>query len=79
MIRINIDKAKGIAHDKRRKARDKEMAPFDAIISKQIPGQSAQEAETARSALRTKYDAIQSQIDATKDVAALKAIVEQLP
>jgi hypothetical protein len=77
MIRINIAKAKGIAHDKRRKARDKEMAPHDEVISKQIPGNSAQQAEQARAALRSKYATIQTDIDAAADVAALKAIVEQ--
>jgi len=79
MIRINIDKAKTIAHDKRRVARDKEMAPLDEIISKQIPGQSAQKAEQDRSALRGKYATIQSNIDSAADIAALKAIVEALP
>jgi len=79
MIRINMTKAKAIAHDKRRKARDKEMAPHDEIVAKQIPGQSALKAENARTALRAKYDAIQSDIDAAEDVAQLKAIIEAMP
>lgn len=79
MIRVNLTKAKTIAHDKRRKARDKEMAPHDEIIAKQIPGSSAQQAEQARAALRTKYNTVQTQIDAAADVATLKVIMEQLP
>jgi hypothetical protein len=39
MITINIDKAKTIAHDKRREARSVEFQPYDDAIAKQIPGQ----------------------------------------
>ena len=38
MIVININKAKVIAHDKRREARTEEFKPHDEIIMKQIPG-----------------------------------------
>jgi len=64
MIRINLDKAKAIAHNERRNARAKEFAPYDEIIAKQIPGASATEAEKARAAIREKYAAIQVSIDA---------------
>jgi hypothetical protein len=64
MIRINLDKAKAIAHDERRAARAKEFAPHDEVIAKQIPGASAAEAESARIAIREKYAAIQVNIDA---------------
>jgi hypothetical protein len=40
MITINIDKAKTIAHDKRREARTEEFKPYDDAIAKQIPGQA---------------------------------------
>jgi hypothetical protein len=78
MIRVNIDKAKDIAHDKRRAARAKEFAPHDEAIAKQIPGASAQQAEAARQVIRTKYAAIQTDIDAAQDVATLKTIVGSL-
>jgi hypothetical protein len=39
MITVNIDKAKAIAHDKRREARSVEFQPYDDAIAKQIPGQ----------------------------------------
>lgn len=63
MITINIDKAKTIAHDMRRAAREEEFAPLDAVIMKQIPGNDMAEAEAARQAIRDKYAAMQADID----------------
>lgn len=74
-IVINIDKAKAIAHDKRRAARADEFAPLDIKVT--IPSEAAA-AESARQAVREKYAAIQTNIDAAADVAALKTIVEAL-
>ena len=71
-IIINIDKAKGIAHDMRRAAREEEFAPLDAVIMKQIPGNDAVEAEAARQAIRDKYAAIQEQIDAAETPDEIK-------
>jgi len=64
MITINIDKAKAIAHDRRRVARAEEFKPHDEIIMKQIPGIDAVAAEAARQAIRDKYSAMQTAIDA---------------
>lgn len=72
-IIVNIEKAKAIAHDKRRFARAKEFAPFDEIIAKQIPGNDAIAAEAARQAIRAKYAGMQVAIDAATDVPRLKA------
>lgn len=72
MITINIDKAKTIAHDMRRAARAEEFKPHDEIIAKQIPGTAAQEAEAARQAIREKYAAMQTQIDAAATVEEIK-------
>jgi hypothetical protein len=77
-IVIDITKAKAITHDMRRAAREKEFAPLDAVIMKQIPGNDALAAEAARQAVREKYAAIQASVDAAADVASLKTIVEQL-
>jgi hypothetical protein len=74
-IGINIDKAKTIAHDKRRAARAAEFAPLD--VKATIPSEAAA-AEAARQAVRDKYATVQTQIDAAADVAALKTIVEGL-
>ena len=76
MITINMDKAKAIGHNMRRAARAKEFAPHDEVIAKQIPGVSATEAEAARQAIRDKYTAIQDEIDAAEDPAAIKAALE---
>jgi hypothetical protein len=63
MIRIDIIKAKAIAHDMRRAARAEEFKPHDEIIMKQIPGVDAVAAEAARQAIRDKYSAMQTAID----------------
>lgn len=75
MITINVDKAKAIAHDIRRAARSVEFEPYDNAIAKQIPGQ-AEGAEAARAAIRTKYAAMQTQIDAASTVDEIKAALE---
>jgi hypothetical protein len=75
MIKINLDKAKDIAHDKRRAARSAEFAPLD--IKATIPGE-ATAAEEARQAVRQKYAEIQTDIDTASDVTSLKQIVEAL-
>ena len=75
MITINLDKAKNIAHDKRRVARSAEFAPHDEVIMKQIPGVDAQAAEAARQAIRDKYAALQAQMDAAQNVEELKTLL----
>jgi hypothetical protein len=70
MITINLDKAKAVAHDKRRAARAAEFAPLD--IKATIPAEAAT-AEAQRQVVRDKYAAMQSAIDAASDVDAIKA------
>ena len=72
---VNLNKAKEIAHEVRRRARVVEMAPLD--IKSTIPSEAAA-AEEARVAIRAKYEGVQTSIDAAADVDALKAIVEGL-
>jgi hypothetical protein len=72
MIKINVDKAKNIAHDMRRAARAEEFKPYDDAIAKQIPGQT-EGAEAARQAIREKYAAIQTSIDAAETPDEIKA------
>ena len=60
---IDVDKAKSIGHTMRRSAREDEFKPFDEAIAKQIPTQ-VEGAEAQRQAIRDKYAAIQTQIDA---------------
>jgi len=73
MITVNLDKAKGIAHDVRRAKRTEEFAPLD--IKATIPSEAAA-AEEERAAIRTKYAVLQTNIDAAADVDALKSIVD---
>ena len=70
MIVINIDKAKAIAHEKRRQDRAKEFAPLD--IKATIPSEAAA-AEAARQAIREKYAAMQTAIDAATTPEEIKA------
>ena len=70
MITINIDKAKAIAHEKRREARSAEFAPLD--IKATIPSE-ATAAEAARQAVRDKYTAMQIAIDSASTVDEIKA------
>jgi hypothetical protein len=78
MIRVNMDKAKALGHEIRRKKREEEFAPLDAVIMKQIPGNDAVAAEAARQAIRDKYAEVQAAVDAAEDVTTLKTIIEGL-
>ena len=77
-IVTNLTKAKTIAHEMRRAKREEEFKPHDDIIAKQIPGADADAAETARAAIRTRYETAQTNIDAAADVDALTTVVENM-
>ena len=72
-ITINLDRAKDIAHDKRRAARSAEFALLD--IKATIPSEAAT-AEAERQAVRDKYAAMQAQIDSAATVEELKTLIE---
>ena len=72
MITININKAKDIAHDKRRADRSAEFAPLD--IKATIPSEAVA-AEAARQAVREKYAEKQAAIDAAQTVEELKEVM----
>lgn len=73
---IDLTKAKAIGHDIRRAARAEEFKPHDELIAKQIPGVDVQAAEAARQAIREKYAAIQTQINAATTTDEIKAALE---
>lgn len=75
MIQVDLLKAKEIAHEKRRAARTIEFAPLDIQVT--IPAMSEQ-VEAKRAEIRSKYDAIQAQIDAAESVDVLKDIISEL-
>ena len=68
-IEHDLVKAKEIAHARRRDMRQGEMAPLD--LEATIPAKAVA-AEAARAVLRTKYDLMQTKVDAAKNVADLK-------
>ena len=72
-VDVDLGKAKDIGHDRRRAQRAEEFKPFDDIIMKQIPGNSAAEAEEARQQIRFKYALIQDVIDAAATPDKIKA------
>jgi hypothetical protein len=76
MIVINLDKAKIIAHNKRRAARSAEFEPYDNAIAKQIPGQ-VENAEEARQTIREKYALLQVQMDSAQSVEELKTLLPE--
>ena len=69
----DLDKCKGIGHDKRRAARAEEFAPLDEVIAKQIPGVDATKAEASRQVIRDKYSDIQDAIDEAETPDEIKA------
>lgn len=72
MITINIDKAKGVAHECRRAKRAAEFALPD--VEATIPAKAAS-AEAARQAIRDKHAQIQADIDAATTVDELKTVM----
>jgi len=75
-VDVDLDKAKDIGHDIRRTKREEEFAPFDAIIMKQIPGNSAVEAEASRQEIRFKYALIQDAINVAETPDEIKSALE---
>lgn len=71
-VEVDLDQAKEIGHTMRRAARAEEFAPYDRIISLQIPGNDAEVAEDARQVIRDKYAAIQDDIDAADSPEEIK-------
>jgi len=71
-IFINLDKAKSIAHDKRRAARSEEFKPLD--IKATIPSEAVA-AEAGRQLIRDKYTVMQTAMDAAVDVTTLQALL----
>lgn len=74
-IVIDINKAKILAHDKRRAARSAEFAPLD--IKATIPSEAVA-AEAARAVIRTKYADMQTAINDAADVVILKTIMDSM-
>ena len=75
MITVNIEKAKSIAHDKRREARTEEFKQLD--IQATIPAM-AHQAEADRQVVRDKYAVMRTEIDAASTVDEIKVVITSL-
>ena len=73
MIRINLDKAKAIAHDRRRTARAREFAPLDTEAT--IPAKAVA-AEAKRQAIRDRDAVLQTALDAARTPDELKRLLD---
>lgn len=78
MITINLEKAKMISHNIRRKMRENEFEPFDNLIMKQIPGTDFQQVEIQRQSIRDKYADIQIEIDNANNTDSLLNIINSI-
>lgn len=73
MIQVDLNKAKEIAHDKRRVVREQELKPLD--VQATIP-MYVEQAELERQVVRDKYAVIQDLIDQAESVEDLKKVIE---
>ena len=78
MIKINLTKAKEIAHNIRRYKRDEEFLPVDSLIAKQLPSNDFKKLEAERQKIRNKYSTIQTKIDYCEHVEELENINKAL-
>lgn len=75
MIKVDLNRAKDISHEKRRQAREQEFAPLD--IKATIP-HLAESIEAQRQEVREKYADIQTQIEKATCVDDLKSALENI-
>ena len=75
MIKVDLNKAKEISHDKRRTKREELFKPLD--IQATIP-MFAEQAEAQRQIIRDEFAVIQTEIDDAATVEELTIIVTQL-
>jgi hypothetical protein len=70
-MKLNLDKAKAIAHERRRAARDQEFLPLDREATIPFKGD---EVEAKRQAVRHKYAVMQDQIDVASTAQELSSV-----
>lgn len=78
MITVNIDKAKNIGNEMRRKKAQDFFAPYDRVIELNIPGQKEQraQAEAKRAIIRQNDAACQVAIDAATTTDQIQQALE---
>lgn len=77
-IKIDLPKAKDIAHGIRRADRNKKLQPHDLIIATQIPGSDVAAEEASRQTIRDANALVQAGIDNAQDEVALKAAISDM-
>ena len=75
-IKVDLPKARTIAHTIRRQKREEEFKPLDDVIVKQIPGTDVKAAEAKRQKIRDKYAKVQVAIDAAATPEAIKEALQ---
>ena len=75
MISINIEKAKEIAHEKRRAVRSEKFKPLD--VEATIPA-LATEAEAKRQVIREEDNTIQNTIESAVEADEIVAVIKSL-
>ena len=75
----DLNRAKKIAHRKRRNRRYNQFAPHDDVISKAIPGTATDTAEASRVGIRSTYASMQTEIDACSTIDEIHAILQKYP
>ena len=75
----DLNRAKKIAHRKRRNRRYNQFAPHDDVVSKAIPGTATDSAEASRVGIRSTYASMQTEIDACSTIDEIHAILQKYP
>jgi hypothetical protein len=78
VIKIDLAKAKEVAHGIRKADRDKQMEPHDKAIMMQIPGTPIIEIEAKRQVVRDENAVVQTNIDNAQDEVELKAAIADM-
>jgi hypothetical protein len=78
VIKIDVTKAKEVAHGIRKADRAKQMEPHDKAIMMQIPGTPIIEIEAKRQAIRDANAVVQTNIDNAQDEVELKAAIADM-
>ena len=78
MIKIDINKAKEISHDKRIAKRADLFKQLDIEATVPVLAEQAEQAEVKRQIIRDEFAVIQTEIDNAESVDQLKVIIAQL-
>lgn len=75
MIKVNLEKAKGISHQIRRNVRQVEFKEYDVLVT--VP-MYAEQAEVKRQEIRDRHAQIQTNVDNATNEQELKEAIKDL-